>query len=322
MHTGKVPAKVLKGSIFPYLGSSNPKVKIGPSIGEDGAVILNEGKYLVISTDPITGTEESIGSYAVHVNANDIASKGAKPAYMTLTIMLPVNTSQKVLKKITREAGKEAEKLGITIVGGHTEVTDMIDKPLLVGCMIGFTSKLLKAENIQEGCKIILTKGAGIEGTSILSQRYVHILESKGLKKRVINQAQKLRGKISVLKEAMLVQDRCVFLHDPTEGGILGGLHEICDRAKKGFRVAKEKIIIPPEVEVVCSILAINPLKLIGSGALLVIAKPENSDKILTKLDENGVDASLIGEITSSITDRNLDRVEQDELWRIRQKLG
>lgn len=306
--------------IFPHLGSSNSKVKIGPSIGEDGAVILNEGKYLVISTDPITGAEESIGSYVVHINANDIASKGAKPTYMTLNIMLPENASPKLLGNITRQAGREAENLGITIVGGHTEVTDLIDKPLLVGCMVGFTSRLLKAENIREGCKIILTKGAGIEGASILSQRYVHILESKGLGKQVIDQAQKLGDKISVLKEAMLISDQCVFLHDPTEGGILGGLHEICDRAKKGFWVAKEEIIIPPEVEAVCSILEVEPLKLIGSGALLIIAKPGKSDKILGKLEKNGIEASFIGEITSS--DRNLPRVEQDELWRIRQKLG
>lgn len=322
MQTGKVPPKILENFIFPHLGKSNTKVLIGPSVGEDGAAILNEGKYLVVSTDPITGIEKGIGKYVVHINANDIASMGAAPRYMTLNIMIPRWVSPKDLENITREVSNEAEKLDIAVVGGHTEVTDKIDKPILVGSMIGFTSRLLRAEDIRSGDKIILTKGAGIEGASILAQRYAQMLKEKALDEEVIREAQNLRKEISVLKEALLIRDLCVFLHDPTEGGVLGGLHEICDLAKKGFSVTKDEIIVPEVVQGICSFLHVDPLKLIGSGALLIVAKPEKCSEILSKLRLNGIQAKEIGDIVASVEDRNLPGVKQDELWRVRKKYG
>lgn len=318
MQLGKVRPVILERYVFPFLGSSSQDIIIGPAVGEDAAVIANGAHFLVISSDPITGVAESIGRYAVDINANDVATMGAEPRFMTLTVILPPYTNEDDLRGITSEAHAEASRLGISIVGGHTEVTDLIEKPILVGSMVGFTKRLLSHEQIQAGDRIILTKGAGIEGTSILARTYAGELKRRGVDEQILEEARCFSKQLAVVKEALLARDLCRYMHDPTEGGILGGLHELCGRAGVGFAVDKEKILVLPTTQIICAALSVDPLKLIGSGALLIVVSSDRADQLLAKLEGEGIEARCIGNITEG--GRNLPPVEQDELWRLAER--
>jgi len=315
MRLGKVSFRVLERAVFPFLGRYPPEVKIGPAIGEDAAVIsLGEG-YLVISSDPITGVAEGMGHYLVAVNANDVATMGAEPRYLTLTILLPPGSAEEVLQRIMAEVDREARRLGIAIVGGHTEVAPRVTEPVLIGTMVGFAERLLLPEELRPGDVVILTKGAGIEGTAILAWRYVEELRARGLAETTIRRAQAFGERLAVVQEALLARDLCKYMHDPTEGGVLGGLHELGARAGLGLKINLGRVPVLPETRAVCQALRVDPLRLIGSGALLVVAAPDKARGILTRLEEAGIGASLIGELTAE--EGNLPPAGQDELWRL-----
>lgn len=316
MMRGKLEAEKLKTLVLPYLGASNDKVLVPPRIGEDAAVIDLGHTKLVAASDPITGALDSIGSYAVNINANDVACTGAPPEYFLSVILLPEDFSDDNIRKIASDISREAEKLDITIIGGHTEAL-MIETPIVIGTMLGFTEKVITTSGAQLGDKIILTKGAAIEGTSILATDFYTTLQKK-VGTTTLKKAQSFLHHISVVKEALIAREYATAMHDPTEGGIAGALHELADASECGFSVDVEKIFVAHETRKICSALSIDPLKLISSGSLLITVSKQNSNRLLETLRKSGVAAEIIGEITKG---RNLEPVEQDELWRILDEL-
>ncbi|HNR45150.1 MAG TPA: AIR synthase family protein [Methanofastidiosum sp.] len=314
---GKVDGLILSKRVFPYLGSVQSEIVVGPNVGIDAAVIdvsKLPGK-MVVSQDPITGAGKNAGFHVVNVCANDVASMGAKPMFFLSTIIMPKGTTEEELEKISKDIERAAKEIGISIVGGHTEISSKVTDLILSGTMIGFADRYVSTSGAREGDDILLTKGAGIEGTAILAEsKHDHL--SKSLDQGLLESAMELINQISVVKEALIASSLgAVALHDPTEGGILGGLHEIADASNKGFEFYPDKVNLYPETKSICDALKINPFALISSGALMIISPKDKTEKIISSLEKENIKSGIIGKITKE--ERSHERIYQDELWRI-----
>ena len=328
MLPGKVPPEVLEKIVFDRLGVKDERVIIKSGVGIDAAAIDFGDSVLVTTSDPITGAEKHIGFYAVNVNANDVATFGAKPKWFLVTILLPENADEELLEKIMEDMHKSAGRLGISIVGGHTEVTVGLNRPIVIGTMLGEVKKdqLVTSNGAKPGDVIILTKGAGIEGTSIIASENEEELK-KVFGKELVENAKRFLQKISVVKEALIAAEIGVHaMHDPTEGGIANGFHEMADAAGLGFRVYYEGILIAEETRKLCEHFKLDPLALISSGSLLIAAPPEKAEKVVEAIRRKGIEAAIVGEF---LEDNNikvivkdgkevpLKRPETDEIWKL-----
>ncbi len=326
---GKVPTDVLEKIVFKNLGAKREDVILSPSLGEDAAIVKAGNVVLAVSSDPITGAEKWLGWLAVHVSANDVATRGVAPCWFNSIIMLPQNSTRETIKKICTQMDKAAHELNISIIGGHCEVTPGIDHPIVTGCVIGVAEngKYVSSSGAKIGDKIILTKGTGIEGTAILaSDRKQDLL--KVFDEEFLETAENFFEKISVVKDALTAfkTGAVSAMHDPTEGGVAGGLHELADAADVGLNVYEENLLVPEQTRKICSHFGVDPLQLISSGALLIVAKPDKAKEIVDSLTKTGVKASIIGEVIKSKLGRNLItktgkktdlvRPANDHLWK------
>jgi hydrogenase maturation factor len=307
--SGKVPTEVLQKIVFRNLGAKRDDVALSPSIGEDAAIVKAGNEVLAVSSDPITGAEKWLGWLAVHVSANDVATRGVQPRWFNSIILLPNNSTPERIENICRQMHKAASQLNVAIIGGHCEITPGIDHPIVTGCAIGVAEKgkYVTSSGAKIGDQIILTKGTGIEGTAILaSDRRTELLDF--FDKSFLKKAESYFKKISVVKDAITAfrTGGVSAMHDPTEGGLAGALHELADAAKVGFNVYEKKIFVPEETRKICNHFDIDPFQLISSGSLLIIAREEKEDQILDKLSKNGVQAALIGEVIKPNSGRNL----------------
>lgn len=325
---GKIPMDILKEVVFRNLGAKRKDVALGPSAGIDGAVVDLGAKSVIISMDPITGALERVGWLAVNVNANDVATFGIEPSFLLSCIMLPESADRKTVEVIAVQIDKAAKALGIAIVGGHCEITPGLTQPIVVGCAMGVTEKgrYVTAGGAKSGHKVILTKSAGIEGTAILASDRQEQLK-KALSPQTLRRAIRLYDQISVVKDAVTAfrTGGVSAMHDPTEGGVAGGIHEMADASSVGARIFEGKIKIEPEAIRICEFYNIDPLQLIASGSLLIAARSKLADCVVGTLEENGIEAEIIGEFTSSPEERvivrkngkieNLIRPLSDHLW-------
>jgi len=329
---GKIPVDVLRTIVFEHLGAQNPRLLLGAGIGEDAAIIKMNGKVIVVTTDPITGSLESIGWLSVHINANDVATCGATPLWYLATILLPDKTDidhRKVLDQITSQIDAAAKELNITVAGGHTEITPGISRPIVVGIMVGETSidHYITSQGAKPGDQIIITKSVGLEGTSILAEEMETILTGH-LEDSVIMQSKEFIKQISVVKDAQIAMSvgGVNAMHDPTEGGIFLGLHEIADASHIGLQIEEVLIPIASETEAICEFFKIDPFQLISSGCLIISASPEKASMIVEQLESENIAARMIGEFVSDpqirkilIKEnkyRDLPRPTSDHLWR------
>lgn len=325
---GKIPVNILKEVVFKNLGAVRKEVVVGPSVGVDGAVLDLGDKSLIISMDPITGAVERIGWLAVNVNANDVATFGVEPRFLFSCIMLPESADRKLVETISSQMNVAAKELGIAIVGGHCESTPNLSNPIVVGCVLGLAEKgsYVTAAGAKPGDKLILTKSAGIEGTAILATDREQVLK-KIMSNMMLQAAKDFYNQISVVKDALIAYKTggVHAMHDPTEGGVAGGIHEIADASNLGVKVIQEAIAVQPETAHICSYFQIDPLQLIGSGALIISAEAQNAEEIVRNLKSAGIPASVIGEFTENPLcrvlkqkngeKRDLQRPISDNLW-------
>ena len=333
--TGKLPLDILKRVVFERLGIHSERVLQGPRVGEDAAVIEMGDRVIVVATDPITGAVGNVGWLAVHINANDVASTGARPLWFLCVTLLPEGNEEGLLEGIMEQIHTACIELGVALVGGHTETTPGLDRPILIGFMMGEASKedYVTTGGARPGDVIVLTKGAGIEGTAVLAEDLSWVLEDK-IEASVIQAAKQLVKRISVVPEAMKAVELggVHSLHDPTEGGLMNGVWEMAEAAGVGVEIFESKISIAPETKAVCEALSVNPLKLMGSGALLIVLERRKVEKLLSSLSEIDVEASVIGEIKNTEEGRvlvkadgsrmELAAVDQDEVYRVLEEYG
>jgi hydrogenase maturation factor len=292
--SGKLDPRRLPALVFGGLAAGEDVV-VGPSLGEDAAAMRLGEVYLVAASDPITGAEGPIGRLLVHVNANDVATMGARPQWFLPVVLLPESASEDDLATIMDQMSRAVEEVGAVIVGGHTEVTPGLDRPLVSGCMLGTTDHLITSSGIRSGDALVLTKGAAIEGSCILAtDRAAEVEADVGLE--LAEEARGYADLISIVPEAQVAaREGCTAMHDVTEGGVLGALHELCSAGGVGFSVERSRIRISTATDAICDHFGIDPLKTISSGSLLVSASPERAEAIVTGIRALGVWADIIG---------------------------
>ena len=292
---GKVPPETLIRTVYSHTGKRNPRLLLGPGVGRDVAAVKYD-PILILTTDPVTGTSSRIGEHSVYINANDIATAGAKPVWYLCTILLPPGSNEKTLSEIMKGIDRASRKLGITVARGHTETTRGLDRPMIIGFMIGEKKgRILRAEDARPGDMVLLTKTAGIEGTAILASDYAHRL--KQVPAKALRKAKSLSRKISSVEEALLMSKipGVRVLHDPTEGGVLNACWELGEASHLGVEVSAENIPVSRETRIICSKLGLDPLKLMSSGCLLAVVAQKSLDRTVSSLRKARVSASVIG---------------------------
>lgn len=299
MEIGKVPENVLKRSVFKQIKHSRPEVLLHPGIGEDcSAIQVAEDEILVFSTDPITGASKGMGTLAVHITANDLASSGAEPVGILTCIILPPGTREKKLRGIMEEIVLAANQLKIEVMGGHTEVSDVVNRPVIIVTGVGKVKKgqLVSTGGLEPGNELVMTKWAGLEGTGIIAAEKREELE-KRLPKQMIEVALELREQISVVPEAAVAMKSGVTaMHDVTEGGIFGALWEMGEASGVGLIADLKKIPIRQETIEICELFDINPYLLISSGSMLM--GTDHGNLLVEQLGKQGIPAAVIGRVT------------------------
>lgn len=297
---GKLPHRLLSQMIA-HLPTNGENVLLGPGVGLDCAVLEFGDRCLVLKSEPITFATQQIGWYAVQIAANDIATTGCKPQWMLLTVLLPEGkTTPTGVEHLTYQVGAICQQLGIALIGGHTEVTAGLERPILVTTLIGETDRqhLITPRGAQPGDRLIMTKGIPIEATALLArefpERVKSVLSDEDLKKA---QDFLLHPGISVLPEAEIAVKTGGInaMHDPTEGGIATALWELAQASQTTLVVQPESIYIPELSARVCSLFGLDPLGTIASGALLMAVNPARADDVLAALREQQVHAAEIG---------------------------
>ncbi|MEJ2008557.1 MAG: AIR synthase-related protein [Acidobacteriota bacterium] len=300
---GKLPPRLLDKLLESCAVPPSSGVILGPRYGEDAAVLETGEKYLVAKTDPITFTAERIGWYAVNINANDLATLGARPRWFLATFLFPEGrTTDALVEKIFGETLKACRALGITLCGGHSEITVGLDRPIVVGQMLGEVDRdrLVRKERQRSGDLVIVTKGVAIEGTTVLAREKAETLRGQ-IGAKHLRQAQGLLLKpgISVVRDAQVALEHGEVhaMHDPTEGGLLTGIFELARAGRVGMRVWKEKIPVLDETRLLARVLDFDPLGLLASGALLIVAERSSAPGIVTALRRRRIAAAIIGEV-------------------------
>jgi len=328
---GKLPAQLL-GQLLSRLAIDDVNVAVGPALGEDAAAIDRGDHYLLLAADPITFLPRRIGWYAVHVNANDIAAMGGTPKYFLSTILLPSGAAtDEMIQEIVTDIASACRELGCLAVGGHTEVTPGIDRPIVAGAMVGEVDRdrLVTSAGASPGDMLLLTKGIAIEATAILAQeRADEIREAFG--EAFLEKASRFLEDpgLSVLRDAAAACDAggVTAMHDVTEGGVANAIWEIAEASDVGMAVSESEIPRFWESTKLAEKFRMNLLGAIGSGALVICTKEEATESVLGKLEERGVEAFVIGRVAEKKSGvqllRGKDRVElprfaTDEIARV-----
>ena len=326
MDIGKIPENILKRSVFKQIRHRRPEVVLHPGVGEDcSGVETAPGELLVLSVDPITATDKGTGTLAVHVTANDLASSGAEPVGVLLSILLPPGKREKYLRDLMEEIELACGGLNIEIMGGHTEVTEVVNQPVVTVTGVGKVKKdnLIATGGLRPGDELVMTKWAGMEGTAIIAaERKEKLLET--LPGELVDEAAALLKDISVVPEAAVAAKAgASAMHDVTEGGIFGALWEIGEAAGVGITADLAKIPIRQETIEVCEVFGLNPYQMMSSGSLLIGCA--NGNLMVEELEEAGIAAAVIGRATDS-NDRVIVKGEEtrfleppgsDELYKI-----
>lgn len=290
MEEGKLPYNILENIIKKFSFSDGTIVK-GPGIGVDCSVFDNGNNFIIVTSDPVTYVAS--GKYCVNVNVNDIAAMGGDPWFFLCTIILPVDFTQKSFECIMDEIKEECERFKINFGGGHTEINEIVNSPVICGFMVGKCKKdeLRGAFNAKDGDILIITKGVSVEGTSIIAEfKAREIVERYGAE--FYKKCMLYKDRLSVLDEAIIARPLCNAMHDITEGGIINGLYEIAVASDVSIDIDYFPVI--PECKILCEALQLNPLGLITAGTLAITTDRKGLKDILT---DNGIEVFEIGKI-------------------------
>lgn len=298
---GKIPPQILERLVLnpvTHTKVHRADIVVRPKTGEDCSAMDPGGEMCVFSTDPITGATRDVGYLAVHVNCNDVFSAGAEPVGILMTVLLPPQSEESMLEELMAGTLQAAAELGIEVLGGHTEVTDAVTKPVISATVIGKTKdrKMVCTGGAEIGQDVIMTKWAGLEGTAILAQEYETVL-SQRIPKDLLQKAKEMKGFLSVGTESRIAMEHgATAMHDATEGGILGAVWELAECSEKGVTVYADQIPIQDVTKMVCQEAQIEPLQLISSGTMVIAAY--DGAALVDKLQAAGVAAAVIGKIT------------------------
>ncbi|MDR3255514.1 MAG: hydrogenase expression protein [Synergistaceae bacterium] len=297
---GKLSPDALTRLVLAKAGAPRSEVLIGSAVGEDAAVIRwPGGKLLVFASDPIVGARRGAGRLLVRVNVNDIASKGGEPAYMTVTLIFPPAMGEGAVAAVMDEIHGECLKNGIAIVGGHTEFNDRYSHPVLSASLIGLADRVFSASDVMEGDAIYVSKHIGIEGMAILASDRPDLLEGIFSPDEIL-EIEGWMDMTSVLEESRLLRDYASFMHDPTEGGFLGGLGEMCALAGFFADLSACSPPIHPYVKRASQALGFDPLRLVASGSMLASVPEGVVAEAEAAFRNAAIDITRVGTMTAS----------------------
>ncbi len=287
---GKLSPETLLETVFSRIGAVDEAVIQGPADGEDAAAISFGDETLVVSSDPISLAASHVGRLGVYIACNDVAVSGVDPRWLTAVVMLPDKAS---LEPVIDDIDRAATELGVAVVGGHTEYVDALERPLV--CLTAFgTGEFLPTGGANPGDKLILTKGAAIEGTAILAADFG---EELGVDQAVCDSAETFLEEISVVPDARILRQHANAMHDPTEGGVAAGLQELARASGVRLVVDRERILVRPETQRLCKAAGVDPLRIFGSGAVLASVPESAVDAVRTELDAHDIPAAVIGDV-------------------------
>lgn len=326
MKIGKLPEPILIRSVLKQVKHRREEVLVGPAVGQDCAIVQVEpDEVLVMSTDPITGTVKDLGSHSIHITANDLAASGAEPIGVMLTVMLPDTVEEPEVKKMMQEAEATCKKLNMEVLGGHTEITNVVRQPLISVTGVGKIkkSRVITTLQVQPEQDIVVTKWIGLEATTILAKE-----REEELRKRfpagIVDTAIGFDQFLSVVPESRIAMEHGVTaMHDITEGGVFGALWEMASGAGVGLEVDLKKIPIRQETVEICQYFELNPYQIMSSGSMMIAA--DDGHELVRKLEKDGIHASVVGR-TNAGNDRilrngedvrYLDKPQPDELYKV-----
>jgi hydrogenase maturation factor len=284
-------------------GVQDPRVLIGPKAGEDAAVVEMGNQLLVAKSDPVTFATEDIGWYAVQVNANDVACTGGVPRWFLATILVPEFFTEIEAEAIYDQVLAACTSLDVALIGGHSEVTYGLDRPIVAGTMLGEVEpdRMVSTGGAREGDSVVITRGIAIEGAAVLARERREELIAAGVSALTIDVAGQYlyQPGISVVDAARTAcaSAEVHSLHDPTEGGLVTGLREVARASGMGLAVERSSIPILPECEEICQALGIDPLGLLASGCLLLTLPATQAPSLLRAFDEAGIFACEVGQV-------------------------
>jgi hydrogenase expression/formation protein HypE len=331
---GKLPPEVMERYLFGMTGARSERVVVKPSLGLDFGVVRlgggagRKGRYLIVSSDPITGVRERAGWYAVNVSANDVATSGNRPEFMQSIILLPEDASEADVRLLSADMHRTAKGLGIAIVGGHTELSPGLHRPIVVTTAFAMADSYVTAAGARIGDTLMMTKTAGVEGTAILG---TDARFNGRLERETVEAARKYFGKLSVVEEAVGAFKTGVVhaMHDCTEGGVLGALYEIATASGVGLEASESDIPVSRETRKICSVLGVDPLKLISSGTLIVAVAKGKEELVRGAVASAGSSITSIGRFTKAkvVLKRDggaeeLTGPPSDEIWRLHEQPG
>lgn len=326
MKIGKLPEQVLVRSVLKEVKHRRREVLMGPAVGQDCAVLqLEPGEVFVMSTDPITGTVKDIGSHSIYITANDLAASGAEPIGVMLTVMLPEDVKEEALKVMMRDVERTCEELNMEVLGGHTEITNVVKQPLISVTGVGKVKKdqVLLTNAMKPGMDLVVTKWIALEGTTIIAKEREEELQ-KVFSPGFIQTARDFDQYLSVIPESRVAMEWGVSaMHDITEGGIFGALWELAEGAGTGLDIDLKAIPIRQESIEVCEQFGVNPYLLMSSGSMLIATA--NGAGLVRRLEEAGIHGTIIGQSTDKNERiirngediRYLDRPQSDELYKV-----
>jgi hydrogenase expression/formation protein HypE len=310
---GKLPNKLLE-EFLDHFAFDDPSVLIHPGVGEDTAAVSVENEeVLVLKSDPITFATDAIGQYAVLINANDIATSGATPRWFLTTLMFPYGVSASEIWKVVDELRSVCRRWGITLCGGHTEITDAVTRPVITGMLAGTVKKnnLIDKRNVKLGDRVLLSKGIAVEGTSIIAREFGDKLKRLGMTESEIETCRQFLSSLSVIEEAKIAagSTEVSAMHDITEGGVSTALEELSIACGHKIKIDMGKIPVFPLTEKICRLLDIHPAGLIGSGSLLICCRKGHAEKLMADVRDAGIDVTCIGEVLAA--GRGIEAVKQ-----------
>jgi hydrogenase maturation factor len=329
---GKLRAEALQ-AVFDQHPVRDPRVVVGPRVGEDAAVIDLGDRYLLATSDPITFAADDIARYALTVNANDVAVRGGRPRWFLATLLLPEGaTSDETVAALFASLHDACAEIDVTLVGGHTEVTHGLDRPIVAGTMLGEVAKdkLVTTGGARVGDAVVMTKGVPLEGAAIIARAREAELRARGVPVGTIRRAKAFLTTpgLSVLPEAEIACELATVhaMHDPTEGGIATALLELADAAGVGLRIDEDRIMIVPEGRTLCEAFGLDPLGTIASGALLMTLDPAEAGIVIHALARESIDCHFIGQVVdraqgvslvAGTKSRPMPMFPQDEITRL-----
>ena len=298
---GKLPNDLLAG----FLGglAADPAVIVPPAVGEDvTALDLGGAELLVAHGDPITLGGQAVGRAAVLVNANDIAAAGAEPRWLIATVLLPEGTTPSEALALLGDLARAAAEAGVTLAGGHTEVTAAVNRPVVSLTALGTLGRaeLKEKRSARPGDRVLLTKALAVEGTVLLAEELGERLHALGMSRKELAACIALEAQETIVPEARIARDvpGVRAMHDVTESGLATALRELAAAAGHGVLVRRELVPVSKLTTRVCNLLGADPLGLIASGSLLICCAPGEAAALERALAVAGIAATDIGEIT------------------------